>query len=421
MRCEWPMKVLRVTIAAMAMSALSAAQAPPGHALSLQEVLQIFRAKSPALAAAREQTSAVQAGEVTAALRPNPVWNSANEDFRAFTSAQNDIAHAQEFTDSFAWTFERGGKRPARVRSAQLGTLVAQGNYRDLERQLEFQVKTGFVNLLLAKSVLQLAKENLADYHRTVEASGLRLQAGDISQTDFDRIKVEEAQFQSDALSAQMNLQQARVQLETLLGLIDSAGFDIAGSLDTPELKQAEEELRDKALASRPDYLGALDSVRKAEADVQLARANGAADVVFAPEYKRNGPDNTLGFSVQVPLRIFDRNQGEKLRAQHALESSRFSETAARLQVLGDVKQAFLGYETARAELQLYTSDYLERARDVRDRMEFSYQHGAVNLLDYLDAVRSYREVELATLNARAQLLLSMHQMSFATATELLP
>ena len=415
------MRVLQTFVALVVCNSIAWGQAPQSHPWTLKEALQYFRAKSPAMAAAREQVAATQANEVTAALRVNPVLNSANEDFRAFTPSQSDIANTQEFTDSVAWTFERGGKRPARVQSARLGTVVAQDSFRDTQRQLEFQLKSAFVNLLLAKAVLKLALDNLADYQRTVDASSLRLQAGDISQTDFDRIKLQESQFQSDVLNAQSSLLQTRTQLEALLGLPDSPQFDIAGALDVPQLTFDPQDLQAKALSNRPDYLAALDAIRKAQADMQLAKANGATDVVVSPGYKRNGPDNTLGVSFQVPLRIFDKNEGENLRTEHVLESSRFSETVTRLQTTADVIQALEAYRAAKALSQLYTSDYLERAHNVRDRMEFSYQHGAVNLLDYLDAVRSYREVELASLQANAQVLLAVHQLSFATATELLP
>ena len=415
------MRVHRALLFLALSGAAAWAQAPPGQGWTLAETLRYFRAKSPALAAAREQANAVRANEVTAALRPNPVFNSANEDFRAFTPSQSDIAHTQEFTDSLAWTFERGGKRGARIQSAKLGTVVAEDSYRDTERTLEFQVKSAFVNMVLAKAVLHLAQDNLADYQRTVNANETRLQAGDISQTDFDRIKIEEAQFQSDLLNAQASLVQTRVQLEALLGLPDSANFDVNAALTAPALNPDEQDLIGKALANRPDYLAAVDGVRKAEADVKLAKAYGATDLVVAPEYKRNNADNTLGVSFQVPLRFFDRNQGEKLRTEHVLESSRFGETVARLQATSDVKQALESYRAAQKLSALYTSDYLDRARNVRERMEFSYQHGAVNLLDYLDAIRSYREVELASLQANAQLLLAIHQLSFATATEVLP
>jgi cobalt-zinc-cadmium efflux system outer membrane protein len=180
-------------------------------------------------------------------------------------------------------------------------------------------------------------------------------------------------------------------------------------------------DLQQRAMASRPDYLAAVTGVNKAEADYRLAIAGGATDLNLAPEYKRNGPDNTLGFTVQFPLRVFDRNQGEKLRTNRELTASRFTENSVRLQALADVAQAFEAYRAADASARLYTSDYLQRARDVRDRIEFSYQRGATNLLDFLDAVRSYRQTELSAIQAEAQVWLAIHQLSAATATEVAP
>jgi cobalt-zinc-cadmium efflux system outer membrane protein len=195
----------------------------------------------------------------------------------------------------------------------------------------------------------------------------------------------------------------------------------VQGSLDVPQLALTLDALNSAALDHRTDYLAAHDTVLKNSADVRLAKANGAADLTVQPEYKRNGPDNTLGVTFSFPLRIYDRNQGEKLRAARELDSSRFAETAAKLQVLSDVSQAWESYQSALSAQHLYSSDYLQRAKDVRERMTFSYEHGATNLLDYLDAVRAYRDVELASVTANAQLLTAIHQLSFATATELLP
>lgn len=389
--------------------------------LTLAQALDLFRANSPALAAARAHYDAIQAGEVTARLRPNPILNLANEDFRVFTPSNLDVANAQEFTDSMTWTLERGGKRPARINSARWGTTVAGHTFRDNQRVLELQVKTAFVSMLLAKAVLKLAQDNLVDYRRTLQANQLRLQAGDISQTDFDRIKLQEASFQTDLLNAQMALAQARVQLETVLGVPDNPAFDISGSIVPPALTLDLADLDRRALANRPDYQAVLTGITKAEADHRLAVANGATDLNLAPEYKRTGPDNTLGITLNFPLRVFDRNQGEKLRTARELMSSRFAEQAARLQTLSDVSQAFQAWHAADASARLYTTDYLQRARDVRDRMEFSYQHGHTNLLDFLDAVRSYRAIELSTLTTEAQVWLAIHQLSAATATEVAP
>ncbi|MBV9086152.1 MAG: TolC family protein [Acidobacteriaceae bacterium] len=396
---------------------LFAADPPP---LTLQQALQQFRTNSPALAAARAHYEAVQAGEVTARLRPNPFFSSANEDFRVFDLSRLDVANAQEFTDSLNWTIERGGKRAARIASARLGTTVAGHQLNDVQRLLEFQVKIAFMTMLQAKAVLNLAQDNFGDYQRTVNANQLRLQAGDISQTDFDRIKLQEASFQSDLLNARMALAQSRAQLAAFLGLT-SPMLDVSGTITPPPLHLDLADLQQRAIANRPDYLAALSGVNKAEADYRLAIAGGATDLNLAPEYKRNGPDNTMGLTVQFPVKIFDRNQGEKLRTSRELTAARFSENAVRLQALADVAQAFETYRAADAIARLYSGDYLQRARDVRDRMEFSYQHGATNLLDFLDAIRSYRQTELAGIQAQVQVWLAIHQLSAATATELAP
>ena len=414
------MKRLRTLFACVALSSLAMAQGP-ANGLTLQQVLEKLKTQSPTLAAARAHLEATKANQVTAALRPNPVLSSANQDFNIFNPSQFDIANGQEFTDSMTWLIERGNKRRARITSATLETVVAEENLRDTLRQLEFAAKSAFVAMLAAKENLKLAQANLLDFQQTLEGNRIRLQAGDISETEFDRSQVEEARFQTDLLSAELALKQARVQLGALLGTDDSTQFDISGTLVPPLLQVTFEQLRDQALANRPDYLAARDLVRKAEADFRLATANGATDFSLAPEYKRNGPENTLGFTVVVPLRIFDRNQGEKLRTNREIESSKFAENAARIQVVADLRQAWDAYQTALERSRLYRTEYLNRARTVRDRLAFSYQHGATSLLDYLDAMRTFRDVQLSANTSDALLLNSIHQLSFVTGTELMP
>jgi outer membrane protein, heavy metal efflux system len=393
----------------------------PSHPLTLLDAVTLARQNNLSLSSARVHASAIQAGEVAAALRPNPVFNSASQDFNVFQPSKLDPTNGQEFTNSLAWTIERGGKRDARIQDSRLVSQVAQAGVNDGERQLDLQVKLAFVSLLLNTELLKLAEENLHEYGQVIDANQLRWQAGDISETDFDRIKIEEARFQSDGLSARTATLQARSQLATLLGISDSARVEIQGELAAPATSNTLDELRRAALAYRPDYAGALRSTAKAEADTRLARANGAADLTVSPEYKRNGPDNTIGLTFSVPVRIFDRNQGEKLRAKRDLESSRLAEQAARLQVLADVQQAWDAYQAAAERQKLYSDDYLKRSQSVLERMTFSYQHGAASLLDYLDALRSHRDVSLGAVTANAQALSALHQLSFASATELLP
>jgi len=415
-------KTLYAAILAGLCAPLLLAGAGPDHPLTLDEALSLLRANNAALAATRSQVKAIGANEITAYLRPNPVAVFANEDFNVFNPGRFDIRNGQEFTDSVTQIFERGRKRALRLESARWSTRLAEMGYQDVERQLEFAVKTAFVTVLHAKSNLQLAEDSLRDYKETVRVNEVRLKAGDISPTEFQRIQVEQASFERDVLDAQLALSQSRIQLASLLGIQKvPETFDVAGELSAPELTLSADQLQVLALDHRPDYLAARDGVSKAESDVRLAQANGATDVAVGSEYKRNGPDNTVGFTVSFPLRIFDRNQGEKARARYQLESSQSALTAAKTTVSSDIAQAYDAYRLALARARLYSGDYIGQAKQVRDRMQFSYRNGGTTILDYLDAVRRYRELELSRRASYAQVMNAIHLLSFVTGTEIKP
>ncbi len=133
------------------------------------------------------------------------------------------------------------------------------------------------------------------------------------------------------------------------------------------------DELRASALANRPDLKAAEAQVDVNSAAVKLAIANGTADPTVEADYERSGHANTMGGSFSIPLRIFDRNQGEKERARYELDSSRLALTAARNQVLSDVDSAWAAYQTAQVQAARYRDKYLAEAAHVRDNLEFSY------------------------------------------------
>ncbi|MFP5230396.1 MAG: TolC family protein, partial [Acidobacteriota bacterium] len=180
-------------------------------------------------------------------------------------------------------------------------------------------------------------------------------------------------------------------------------------------------QIQQEALAARPDYLAAQQSVTLANANVKLADADGTVDPTVGGEYERVGVYNSAGFQISIPLRIFDRNQGEKERTRYEAQSSRLALTAARNQVLNDVDQAWAGYQAAADLAKRYNGHYLDESERVRTNLEFSYRHGGTTLLDYLDALRDYRQVHLDALAANQQVWLSLHQLSYAAATEIVP
>jgi cobalt-zinc-cadmium efflux system outer membrane protein len=387
--------------------------------LTLQQALDIARTKNPALLSGQQHVAATKASEVTAGLRQNPSFTVSGADI---TLDANNPANPYSYSANVSRLFERGQKRRWRLDIAHATTDVTQSQYKDTERQTILQVKQAFTNMLVAKAALKIAQDNLDGYHKTVDLSKARLDAGDISATDFDRIDLQLAEFESDYDNAHLNLAQASDSLQLLMGIEKPTDtFDIIGTLDPPQLTATMVQIEQLALAARPDYLAAEQSVRLSDSNVRLADADGTTDPTLGGEYERTSTFNTAGFQLSIPLRIFDRNQGEKQRTRYEAQSSRFAEIAARNQVINDVDQAWAGYDAALSLAKRYNSHYVDEATRVRDNLEYSYRHGGTTLLDYLDALRDYRQIHLDALNANQQVWLSIHQLSFAAATEIVP
>jgi cobalt-zinc-cadmium efflux system outer membrane protein len=416
--------VLYSTVPALAAQAPQAIPPPAATAaapLTLQQAVARALAANPTLLSAQQHVSAIGANKITAGLRQNPSLTLYGQ---GLTLPEVPSANGNPFfySANVSRLFERGEKRRWRLDSATAAADSAQSLYHDQQRQLVLAVREAFTNMLLAKASLAVAEENLADYRKTVDLSRSRLDAGDITRTDFERIDLQQAQFEADADNAHLGMQQASAQLQLLFGADHpSATFDITGTLDPPTLPITQTEAENQALASRPDYLAARQALTAAEANSKLAIAGGTTDPTLATEYDRNGIDNSFGVSVAIPLRIFDRNQGEKERTRYEVDSSRSAVTAARNQVVADVDLAWMTLETSQRLAQRYNGRYVDEAGHVRDNLQFSYRNGNTTLLDYLSALRDYRAVRLSSLSANAQVWLAIHQLSFATATDILP
>lgn len=408
-----------VFLGILAASSAARAQGSPPAPLTLVQVLDIVRAQNPTLLSAQQHVTATKSSEITAGLRQNPVFTLSGANT---TLPANNPSSPYSYAGNVSRLFERGQKRRWRLAIADTTTNITQSQFNDQERQTLLQVRDAFTDMLGAKAALQVAQDNLNSYRRTVELSNIRLDAGEISKTDYERIDLQLAEFESDYDSAKLDLTQASDSLQLLMGIEKpAANFDIAGQLQPVAITATLSQLEQDALAHRPDYLAERQSVNLADADVKLADADATVDPTIGGEYERAGVYNSVGFQISFPLRIFDRNQGERERTRFEAQSARLSETAAHNQVLSDVDQAWAAYQSAVSVAARYNNHYLAESERVRANLEFSYRHGGASLLDYLDALRDYRQIHLDALAADQQVWLSIHQLGFAAATEIVP
>jgi cobalt-zinc-cadmium efflux system outer membrane protein len=181
------------------------------------------------------------------------------------------------------------------------------------------------------------------------------------------------------------------------------------------------EEFRQIAMAARPDLKAAVETVDKARTDNRLAIANGTADPTWGLDVGRNPPlPSYIGFSVDIPLRIFDKNQGEKLRTKLDIDRADKSRMAAEALVLSDVDSAHATVSSAIELLKPYKTDYLPQVTEIRDIITFAYQRGGSSLLDFLDAQKEYRDTQLNYVNLISSYLTAASQLNLAVGREVI-
>lgn len=390
--------------------------------LTWEDAKRELEAVNPTLRAGRIGIQESRADEITAYLRPNPDLSLSGDQINPFTGHPyrplTDFLPLMEVS----YLHERAHKRELRRQSARQGTDVAISDLADDERNLLFDLRNAFIGVLQQKAVLAVTRESLDYYDHVLAVSRARLQAGDIAQVDLDRLELQRVQFESDVQTAIINLRTAKIQLRMLLydhTPIDQ--LDVKGEFDFAELLFPVEEARQMALVSRPDLKSAMQSVDKARTDYRLARANGSTDPTFGFDLARDPPIPAfVGFSVSFPLRIFDRNQGEKARTQLDIGRNQRLVEATQAQVLADVDSAYAALEGNLVILRPYKTDYLPKAAKVRQTISFSYQHGGSSLLDFLQSQQDYRSIQLTYLNLVGTYLAAVNQLNLAVGREVM-
>jgi len=414
-----------------AVALLVATLLPAGaqQALTWDQVKAKFEVANPVLKADAASVDEMKAAEITAFLRPNPQFTLGEDGTQiAPHSGVWTPLKGTDVVPNFSYLHEREHKRELRLESAKEGTQIAQSEHEDLTRTLLFTLRAAFVQTLQAKFVLDFAKADLEYYDKIIGISRSRLNAGDIAPVDFKRIELQRVQYESEIETATVNLRTAKIELLQLLNdRTPIEQFDVSGPFDFSDELKPLDDYRQSALDARPDLQAALETLLQSKTNHKLAIANGSTDPTLGAWYTYNSSNNnpngiqTLGLSVSIPLRIFDKNQGEKKRTLIDIDRSQDMTEAARAQVFSDVDSA---YEVVRSNIALlkpYKQKYNSEATDVRDTVSYSYMHGGATLMDFLNAQSDYRQVQLAYAQLLGAYLTAAGQLNLAVGREVIP
>ena len=399
------------------------------QAFTWDQVKTKFEASNPALKADADNVDEMKAEEITAFFRPNPQFTLSADGTQA--APHNGVWTPFKGTTeqpNVSYLHEREHKRELRLESAQEGTRITQSEHEDLDRNMIFALRAAFVGTLQAKFILDLARADLDYYDKIIDISRASYKAGALAQIDLDRIELQRVQYESEIETAIVNLRTAKIQLLQMLNdrtPVDQ--FDVTGDFDFSDALQPLETFRDAALAARPDLQAALQTIQQSETNHKLAVANGSTDPTFAGWFTNNSSTNnpngpeTIGVSVSIPLRIFDKNQGEKKRTLIDIDRSQQASEATRAQVFSDVDTAYELVRSNVALLKPYKEKYNDQALRVRDTVTYAYEHGGASLMDFLNAQSDFRQVQLAYAQLIGSYLTAVGQLNLAVGRETIP
>jgi cobalt-zinc-cadmium efflux system outer membrane protein len=431
--------------------------------LTLVEAERLLLERNLAVVAARYQVEASRAGRLIASYKPNPVLTVGAEqipfysplhDLPRFFSTNSDAGANPVYTFRIDKITERGGKRELRTAQADFQLKASEAQMLDAVRTQLFQLRQAFASAMLARENLRLAEGTQQQYDHTERLTEVKVTNGDLPGVELYRVRAGRLQYEQTVLQARTSYVQAASDILNLLGArveqvtppgamaqlsggearigtrvenvsqisggqqpsesLRSAPLEIVGTFDDGPVLQNLAELREIALAERPDVIAARNTLEAAGRGSLLAQAQRKRDLDIAYEYQRVGDDHTAGVTVQIPLLVYNNYQAAITQANAQRRAAEALLHQVELQAVTDVEKAYQAYQSSRRVLDLYNSENLIQVEKLRNISSYSYNEGAVSLFELLDAQRTYNQA-LATYNqARTDYQISLWQLEQA-------
>jgi len=396
----------------------TAGPASPKKELTLGDAIDVFLQQNLAIVAARYEIETADAEKLTARLRPNPEFDASFDDLPLDFSGP--FFREQEISYGISQTFELGGKRRKRINAANANAELARANFQVTMWQLTNDLKRKFYTVVLAEDLLKLAEDNEKTFGEILKHSTELVRQGEIAGLDLRRIEVEKLKFDTDVASSRRDYEVALRDFRvTLGGDYKSRDVTVSGTLDYKAYQFVLAELRDKSLASRPDLKAAQISEFAADSDIKLQDAQRIPNLSVGVGIKRIVVDNLYSFGLGITLPIFDRNQGERVKALIQKKRAQNDQKILTNTVLSDVDKAMASFEAQKRRVELYNSGVLSKVEEIQSLTEFSFKAGESSVLDLLDAIRTRRETLANYYQTLADYQTALLDLELATATPL--
>ncbi len=415
-----PLQGIKSKIVAMSLDQQQVPVTPAKRSVTVTDAVSIFLQQNLQLVAARYDIDLADAEKLTARLRPNPQLSVSSENLPLGFSG--NFIQQQTITYGISQTFELGGKRPKRIAEANANSKLARAGFQIVLWQLTNDVKKKFYAVLLAESLLKLAKENQKTFAETIKHTTEVFQLGEISGLDLQRLEIEKFKFDTDVANSERDYELAVRDLRvTLGGDYRAMDIEVAGTIDYYQPYEFSlADLRDKALAARPDLRAAQVSERAADASIRLQDAQRIPDLNLGAGIAQVPlGTSTYTFNAAITLPWFDRNQGERAKALIQKKKAQNEQQLIANQVLSDVDKALVAFDIQKRRVELYRTGVLTKVDEIQRLTEFSLKAGESSTIELLDAIRTRRETLAGFYQTLFDYQMSLLDLELATATPL--
>jgi cobalt-zinc-cadmium efflux system outer membrane protein len=418
---QWRKFLSGLTLLAVAVSSIQAQDKPATskRSITIDDAVEIFLRQNLELVAGRYDIETAEAEKLTARLRPNPQFTLGLADLPLNLSGP--FIKEQTYSYGVSRTIELGGKRSKRIDVATANADVARGQFQMTVWQLTNDLKRKFYTVVLNQSLLNLARENEATFTEIVKHTSELVNAGEISGLDLERVEVEKLKFDTDLANSERDYEVALRDLRfTLGGDYRAMDIEVAGTMDYEPYQFSFTELRDKALAERPDLKAAQLSERAADANIRLQNAQRIPDLSLGGGIDQ-APSGTSTYTagIGITLPISDRNQGERAKALIEKKKAQNQEQLVTNQVLSDVDKALVAFEMQKRRVDLYRTGVITKVNDIQRLTEVALKAGESSTLDLLDAIRTRRDTLAGFYQTLFDYQMSLLDVELATATPL--
>ncbi len=370
---------------------------------SIEEIEEYAISNNPLYLSAKQNINIAKGDVITASLYRNPIFsyqsqflpfgNTTTNTLLGSTSTGGPVEHAPSITQDI----DVAGVISQRTKVAQKGLEVSIYDFEDFDRLFRLRLRQNYWLYLYTQELVNFQEDFYDNYSDLVKSTSFRAEKGDISPLEYDRILLEKLRIEKDLRDAQILRSQIARDLRFLIGISPkNQTLVFKEKLKYISIQELGLRLKDFTIEDRPDLKKLYAQVVQSKLNIELKKKEGNA-VTFlnlGGEFRQKGNESYTGVFASIPLKIFDRNQGEILKSEEQYKKAILDYESKRKQIYAEVRYAIKELLSREELLQNYQKvNLLEKNREIQAKYRKAYLRGATNLVTFLEAERNYLTV----------------------------